>query len=194
MENGSVDVFWPMTRPCNKEPGVTGWGCKKTILRKRQPQALSKLFRILPQNHPHRKNDQVKRFFHNLVFLRVDEPHPHVFRDRGMVDLGGQTTNKPYSLILPAGVEKLLEGGTGRLDVHIEERCRDLGIRVADRLDQAKCIGTTDLGTIQISNGLIPAPHALKEGDLGRWPVEGRESVPRNRNISSRSRAVITFL
>ena len=66
MENGSVNVFRPVTGPCDKEAGMRGWGCKKTILRKREPQVLSKLPGILSQNHPHGKDDQVKGFFDNL--------------------------------------------------------------------------------------------------------------------------------
>jgi hypothetical protein len=71
-------------------------------------------------------------------------------------------------MVLPTRFQKLLEGGSRRLDVHIEESYQDLRVLIPKGFYKAKGIGTTNLRAVKISYGFIPTPYTLEEGD-GLW-------------------------
>ena len=86
-----------------------------------------------------------------------------------------EDSDETDTFVLTTRVEELLKGCSSRLDIHIEKGGLPQDT-VTNRFDQAKRIGATDLRTIKASNGLIPAPHTLKEGDsFGSFPSEGRK-------------------
>jgi hypothetical protein len=93
-----------------------------------------------------------------------------------MVNFRRQTPDQPNPFIPPAGIEELLEVRSGRLNIHIKESSLHLRILMPNRPDQAKSIGTADLGAVEISNRFIPTSDTLEEGDIF-WKSSIRGSV-----------------
>src|SRR3989339_373005 len=129
---------------------------------------------MLLKHHPDREHDQVKRFFRHLTLLMIGEPHPQQIGYRGMVDLGGKAPDQADPFVLAAGIQELLEGSAGGLDIHVEKSSRYFRELMPDRLDQAECISTADLRAVEVSDRFIPASDALKKGDgPGKLTVRG---------------------
>ncbi len=169
----------PLQAPVTKTTGPGGRGCNKAILCESQMEGFDEDFGCLPQDHPDGENDQVKGFLHDLILLRIGQSHPQVVRPGSVVYFRGKAPDETNPFVLPAGIEEGLEGGSRRLNVHVEKGRLHLRVLMPDGLDQTKRIGTADLRAVEVSNGLVPAPHALKEGNLLReLPVRGTGKDP----------------
>jgi hypothetical protein len=135
---------------------------------------LGKGFRLSFQYHPDRENNQVERFLYHFTLLRIDEPDSQSVEERGMVNFGRKASYETNPFVLSTSGQKRLKGCSCRLNIHIEESSLYLGILKSDGFDQAECIGTADLRTVEISDRLIPAPHTLEKGDILRELPVGR--------------------
>jgi hypothetical protein len=80
---------------------------------------------------------------------------------------------------LTAGLKEGFKGSPEGLNVDVEEAGLNLRILMPNSLHEAKGVRATDLGTPQVANRFVPAPHALKEGDLrGDLTVRRAIDVP----------------
>jgi hypothetical protein len=124
----------------------------EAILCQTQTENLGKGFGLFFQDHSDRENNQVEGFFYHFALLRIDEPHPQGIGERGMVNLGREAPDETNPFVLSTGSQKILEGCSCRLNVHIEKSSLYLGVLVSYGFDQAKCVSTTDLRTVKVSN------------------------------------------
>jgi hypothetical protein len=140
----------------------------KAILCQAQTEKLGKGFGLFFQHHSNGENNQIERFFYQLVLLRIDESHPQGIGERGMVYLGREAPDETNSFVLSTGRQKILEGCSCRLNVHIKKSGLYLGVLVSYGFNQVECVSTTDLRTVEVPDRLIPTSYALEEGD-GLW-------------------------
>ena len=174
MQNRSINILWSSASPGDKDATIRWRRGDEPVLCETQPENLGKGFRLSSQYHPYRENNQVERFLYHFTLLRIDEPDPQSVEERGMVNFGRKASYETNPSVLSTGGQKCLKGCPCRLNIHIEESSFHLRILKSDRFDQAECIGTTDLRTVEVSDRLIPAPHTLEKGDaLRELPVGG---------------------
>jgi hypothetical protein len=63
-------------------------------------------------------------------------------------------------------LQERLKGSAEGLNIDVEETGPYLRIPMLNGFHEAKSISTANLGTPQVADRLVPAPHALKKGDL----------------------------
>jgi len=152
MENGAVDVLGAAAGTGDKDSCPGRRGGEEAVFGEAESEKFHDGFCSLSQRHADGEDDQVEGLLYHLSHFGMDEAHPQIFGTRGVVDLGGEASDEADSLIRPAGIEELREIRSGRLNIHVKESGSHLRILVSNRPDQAKGIGTANLGAVEVSD------------------------------------------
>src|SRR3989339_1793578 len=169
-----VNVFGSSAGAGNKYSVSRRRAGQKTFLVPTKTEKVRQGFRLFVQDHPDGKHHHVEGFLHDLAPLCVRQSDSEILCYRGMIDPGGKGSDKTNPFILPTGIQKIMKGCAGRLDVHIQECGVDLGIFMPDCPDETEGIGAADLRAVPIPYRLVTASHALDKYDILRHFTVGR--------------------